>query len=170
MDRAVEDATPAEEWSQSLNATCNRLSTQYSNLLKSASSVTALAEENKHDPRAGGGHMISAQDPPPPPLAADVALASLQCQLASENICVATSHLLTLIRTLRLSLLLMDEDTIDAEKLAGARNKTNDGTSHDKGHPVGATTHDSTTGELEQMMRIDADLPIILFRTKASIV
>jgi hypothetical protein len=55
-------------------------------------------------------------------------------------------------------------------KLAGARNKTNDGTSHDKGHPVGATTHDSTTGELEQMMRIDADLPIILFRTKASIV
>ncbi|ACI65238.1 predicted protein [Phaeodactylum tricornutum CCAP 1055/1] len=116
MDRAVEDATPAEEWSQSLNATCNRLSTQYSNLLKSASSVTALAEENKHDPRAGGGHMISAQDPPPPPLAADVALASLQCQLASENICVATSHLLTLIRTLRLSLLLMDEDTIDAEE------------------------------------------------------
>jgi hypothetical protein len=116
MDRAVEDATPAEEWSQSLNATCNRLSTQYSNLLKSASSVTALAEENKHDPRAGGGHMISAQDPPPPPLAADVALASLQCQLASENICVATSHLLSLIRTLRLSLLLMDEDTIDAEE------------------------------------------------------
>jgi hypothetical protein len=60
--------------------------------------------------------MISAQDPPPPPLAADVALASLQCQLASENICVATSHLLSLIRTLRLSLLLMDEDTIDAEE------------------------------------------------------
>jgi len=60
--------------------------------------------------------MTSAQDPPPPPLAADVALSSLQCQLAAENICAATSSLLTLIRTLRLSLLLMDEDTIEAEE------------------------------------------------------
>ena len=60
--------------------------------------------------------MQSAQDPPPPPLAADVAMSSLQCQLAVENMCVAASNLLTLIRTLRLSLLLMDEPTIAAEE------------------------------------------------------
>jgi hypothetical protein len=73
---------------------------------------------NKIDPRAGGGgqKMTSLQDPPPPPLAADVASSSLQCQLAVENICVATSHLLSLIRTLRLSILLMDEETIAAEE------------------------------------------------------
>ena len=60
--------------------------------------------------------MKSAQDPPPPPLAADVAMSSVQCQLATENICAATSHLLSLIRTLRLSILLMDEDMISAEE------------------------------------------------------
>jgi hypothetical protein len=60
--------------------------------------------------------MKSSQDPPPPPLAADVAMSALQCQLAVENICVATSHLLSLIRTLRLSLLLTDEDCIEAEQ------------------------------------------------------
>lgn len=60
--------------------------------------------------------MVSLQDPPPPPLAADVAIGSLQCQLAVENICVAASNLLSLIRRLRLSLLLMDEDTIAAEE------------------------------------------------------
>ena len=60
--------------------------------------------------------MLSLQDPPPPPLAADVALGTLQCQAATENICVATSQLLTLIRTLRLSLLLMDHETMEAEE------------------------------------------------------
>lgn len=65
---------------------------------------------------AGGGHMVSIQDPPPPPLAADVALSTVQCQLAAENICVGTSNILTLIRTLKLSLLLMDEATIEAEE------------------------------------------------------
>jgi hypothetical protein len=65
---------------------------------------------------ASGGNM-TAQDPPPPPLAADVALSTLQCQLGcAENICVASSHILSLIRTLKLSLLLMDEDTIKAEE------------------------------------------------------
>lgn len=59
---------------------------------------------------------MGPQDPPPPPLAADVALSMLQCQLAAENICVASSNILSLIRTLRLSLLLMDEDTIAAEE------------------------------------------------------
>jgi hypothetical protein len=50
------------------------------------------------------------------PLAADVASSSLQCQLAVENLCVAASQLLSLIRTLRLSILLMDEETIAAEE------------------------------------------------------
>ena len=41
----------------------------------------------------------------------------LQCQLATENIfCVAAPCISSLIRTLRLSLLLMDEDTIAAEE------------------------------------------------------
>jgi hypothetical protein len=50
MERIEADATPAEEWLQSLNATCNRLSTQYLNLLRAASSVSVL-EEGRHDPR-----------------------------------------------------------------------------------------------------------------------
>ena len=64
---------------------------------------------------AGGGVMQSIQEPPPP-LAADASLSALQAQLAVENLCVATSNLLDLIRTLRLSILLMDEDTIAAEE------------------------------------------------------
>ena len=60
--------------------------------------------------------MATPQEPPPPPLASDVVMSSLQCQLAVENLCVATSNLLSLIRTLRLSLLLMDEGTIAAEE------------------------------------------------------
>ena len=60
--------------------------------------------------------MKTLQDPPPPPLASDVAMSSLQCQMAVENLCVATSNLLSQIRTLRLSLLLMDETTISAEE------------------------------------------------------
>lgn len=60
--------------------------------------------------------MKTAQDPPPPALASDVAMSSVQCQLAAENICVASSHLLSLIRTLRLSILLMDEEMIAAEE------------------------------------------------------
>lgn len=60
--------------------------------------------------------MRSSQDPPPPPLAAHVSHASLQCQLATDNISVATSQLLTLIRTMRLSLLLMDTETMQAEE------------------------------------------------------
>lgn len=59
--------------------------------------------------------MQSIQEPPPP-LAADAALSALQAQMAVENLCVATSHLLDHIRTLRLSILLMDEDTIAAEE------------------------------------------------------
>lgn len=52
MERIEEDATPAEEWLQSLNATCNRLSTQYLNMLKAASSVSALDQgQSLHGPR-----------------------------------------------------------------------------------------------------------------------
>mmetsp|Transcript_42475 Transcript_42475/g.43249 ORF Transcript_42475/g.43249 Transcript_42475/m.43249 type:complete len:271 (+) Transcript_42475:27-839(+) len=65
---------------------------------------------------SGGQKMTSLQDPPPPPLAADVGSSSLQCQLAVENLCVASSQLLSLIRTLRLSILMMDEETIAAEE------------------------------------------------------
>lgn len=64
---------------------------------------------------AGGGVMQSIQEPPPP-LAADASLSALQAQMAVENLCVASSNLLDLIRTLRLSILLMDEDTIAAEE------------------------------------------------------
>mmetsp|Transcript_8645 Transcript_8645/g.19993 ORF Transcript_8645/g.19993 Transcript_8645/m.19993 type:complete len:154 (+) Transcript_8645:75-536(+) len=116
MDRVEADATPAEEWQASLNATCNRLSTQYLSLIRAASSVSALEEMGgRQDPRGGGGVMKSMQEPPPP-LAADAELHELQAQLAVENLCVASSHLLELIRTLRLSVLLMDEDTIAAEE------------------------------------------------------
>jgi hypothetical protein len=65
---------------------------------------------------AGGGHMTSVQDPPPPPLAADASLSATQCQLAAENLGVAAAHMLSLIRSLRLSLLLMDQDTLEAEE------------------------------------------------------
>ncbi|CAJ1949937.1 unnamed protein product [Cylindrotheca closterium] len=153
MDHVEADLTPGQEWQQAVSNTCNRLSTQYLNLLKAASSLPALesggnpgvtvatgvtgsavdptgtstktgasataasgSSKSTSDPRAGGGNMNSLQDPPPPPLAANVALSSLQCQLAVENLCVAASQLLSLIRTLRLSLLLMDEATIVAEE------------------------------------------------------
>lgn len=186
MDRVEADATPAEEWLQSLNATCNRLSTQYLNLLRAASSVSALEEGHRHHDPRGGYNSISglrsfivdlkkrkpfADEPrlissivfltphsrrrphevgagpsasaPCRRCRAQVCTiechfdrtffylhsldsqsiilftslpSSLQCQLAAENICVATSQLLSLIRTLRLSLLIMDEGTIEAEE------------------------------------------------------
>jgi hypothetical protein len=53
MDRRLQvedDITPSDEWLQSLNATCNRLSTQYWTLLKAGSSVMALqSSHNKND-------------------------------------------------------------------------------------------------------------------------
>lgn len=123
MDRVEADLTPGEDWRQSLNATCNRLNTQYLNLIRAASSMSVdgnssfMEANKKRDIGTGAGQkMMSLQDPPPPPLAADVGSSSLQCQLAAENICVASSQLLSLIRTLRLSILLMDEETIAAEE------------------------------------------------------
>jgi hypothetical protein len=70
---------------------------------------------------AGGGQWKNASQEtqaaaPPPPLAADVTMSALTCQLAAENLCVAASQLLSQIRTLRLSILLMDESTIAAEE------------------------------------------------------
>ena len=64
---------------------------------------------------AGGGLMRDADDPPPP-LAADVAMNAMQAKLAAENLCVASSNALDLIRTLRLSALLMDDEAIRAEE------------------------------------------------------
>jgi len=52
---------------------------------------------------------------PPPSLAASVNFSSLQAKIASQNICIAASQLLDLIRTLRLSALLMDQPTIAME-------------------------------------------------------
>ena len=122
MDRVEADASPAEEWLQSLNAACNRLSTQYLNLLKAggASAQPELYQQHQHPHQATTTTTTSssAQDPPPPPLAAAVAVSTLQCQLAAENICVACSNMLSLIRTVRLSLLFMDQDTIRAEEAA----------------------------------------------------
>ena len=61
MDRGLEeDVTPADEWLQQLNATCNRLSTQYLNLLRAASSVSAL-EEGRHDPRGASRFRVVAR-------------------------------------------------------------------------------------------------------------
>ena len=51
MERAVAENTPSEDWLQSLNATCNRLSTQYLSLLKAASSVSAMEQGRPQDPR-----------------------------------------------------------------------------------------------------------------------
>jgi hypothetical protein len=58
------------------------------------------------------------EDPnePPPPLAASTNFSTLQAKIASQNICVAASQLLDLIRTLRMSALLMDESTIATEE------------------------------------------------------
>ncbi|OEU17341.1 hypothetical protein FRACYDRAFT_268664 [Fragilariopsis cylindrus CCMP1102] len=131
MDRVEADLTPGEDWRESLNATCNRLSTQYLNLLRAASSMSSLEQkggisnDNGNNNKGAGSSsnfgsgsqkMTSLQDPPPPPLAADIGSSSLQCQLAVENLCVASSQLLSLIRTLRLSILMMDEETIAAEE------------------------------------------------------
>lgn len=124
MDRVEADLTPGQDWRESLNATCNRLSTQYLNLLRAASSMSSLEQKgndsnnNSSNNKGGNGgqKMASLQDPPPPPLAAEVGSSSLQCQLAVENLCVASSQLLSLIRTLRLSILMMDEETIAAEE------------------------------------------------------
>jgi hypothetical protein len=49
MEPIKKDIVPSDEWTLSLNATCNRLSTQYLNLLKSASSVSALSNYNHTD-------------------------------------------------------------------------------------------------------------------------
>lgn len=59
--------------------------------------------------------MREAEDPPPP-LAANVQMSAVQAKLAAENLCVASSNALDLIRTLRLSILLTDEEVIRAEE------------------------------------------------------
>ena len=124
MDRVQAEETPADLWRAQLNATCNRLNTQYLSLLRSASSAAALQEHGatggdvsaiSHDPRSGGGMMRETTEPPPP-LAADASLSALQAKLAAHNLCVASANLLDLIRTLRLSALLMDEEAIAAEE------------------------------------------------------
>ena len=53
---------------------------------------------------------------PPPPLAAKATLSSLQAKLSAQNISVATSQLLDIIRILRLSALIMDVETANMEE------------------------------------------------------
>ena len=60
--------------------------------------------------------MRDANDPPPPPLAANVEITALQAKLSAENLCVASSNVMDLIRTLRLSVLLTDDELIRAEE------------------------------------------------------
>mmetsp|Transcript_12287 Transcript_12287/g.26163 ORF Transcript_12287/g.26163 Transcript_12287/m.26163 type:complete len:158 (-) Transcript_12287:133-606(-) len=122
MERIEPDETPAQAWEASLDATCNRLMTHYLSLLRASSSdqdATSNGGANSGgvgtDPRAGGGLMRDADDPPPP-LAANVQMSAVQAKLAAENLCVASSNALDLIRTLRLSVLLMDEELVRAEE------------------------------------------------------
>lgn len=120
-DMEVPDQAPAAAWKASLDATCNRLMTHYLSLLRAAEEQDASsgtgAQQNQvgTDPRAGGGLMREAEDPPPP-LAANVQMSAVQAKLAAENLCVASSNALDLIRTLRLSILLTDEEVIRAEE------------------------------------------------------
>ena len=53
---------------------------------------------------------------PPPPLASSTHLSALNVTLASQNICMASTELLDLIRTLRMSALLMEEESIRKEE------------------------------------------------------
>ena len=170
---------PGKEWRDSLNATCNRLSTQYLQLLKAAAAATASTSTTTTATTAaaattgsaqsssilpsvssssssgtgtgtatnfpggtgisgvntgsaaaaaavgrpsivrcvGTGTMTTLQDPPPPALAYEVIRSQLSCQLATDNLCVAASQLLTLIRQLRLSILITDTSTMTAEEV-----------------------------------------------------
>jgi hypothetical protein len=139
MDRIEPDQTPAEAWKSSLDATCNRLMSHYHGLLRAAAAPPSSSDHDGagggggglaggssahhhavgqvgSDPRAGGGPMRDPDDPPPPPLASNVEMTALQAKLAAENLCVASSNALDLIRTLRLSVLLTDEELIRAEE------------------------------------------------------
>lgn len=145
---ADDDMVPGKEWRESLNATCNRLSTQYLLLLKAAaaasnarssSSTSFGAPSSSTETSSSSGStavggmsstasnvdglsgqaslMATLQDPPPPALAYEVLRSQLSCQLATENLCVAASQLLTLIRQLRLSILITDTSTMTAEQV-----------------------------------------------------
>jgi hypothetical protein len=63
-----------------------------------------------------GGGVMSDPNEPPPALAADASLSAFQAKMASQNLAIAASNMLGLIRTLRLSALLMDERVIAAEE------------------------------------------------------
>lgn len=121
MDRTEPDKSPADDWKASVDATCNRLMSNYLSLMRAAAPTSDDVNNNHEsaevgsDARAGGGLMRDIDDPPPP-LAANVQMSVVQAKLASENLCVASSNALDLIRTLRLSALLMDEEAIRAEE------------------------------------------------------
>lgn len=121
MPRAVptqpDSPDPSKIFLQRISNCINYLNTQYLTLLRAASSENALdaAHDGAMDPRAGGGAMKDPKEPAPP-LAATATLSSLQAKLSAQNICVATSQLLDIIRILRLSALIMDGETADMEE------------------------------------------------------
>mmetsp|Transcript_6028 Transcript_6028/g.11428 ORF Transcript_6028/g.11428 Transcript_6028/m.11428 type:complete len:140 (+) Transcript_6028:374-793(+) len=104
----------SQEWKTSLNATLNRLCSQYLNLLRAASSEHLL-DDTPIDQRAGG-QMTNANEPPPP-LASSTALSTLATLIATENICASVNQLLDLIRILRLSVIVMGEERVQEEEI-----------------------------------------------------
>ena len=59
--------------------------------------------------------MISITEPPPP-LSSSISLSTLQTKLSTQNIITASNTLLDLIRIMRVSALVMDENRIAMEE------------------------------------------------------
>lgn len=58
MDKEEDDVAPAEEWKSSLNATCNRISTQYLNLLRASAGISSSNPSLSNNGRMGSSHKI----------------------------------------------------------------------------------------------------------------
>lgn len=71
-----------------------------------------------HSPKifTAGGKMTTANEPPAP-LASSTSLSTLSTAVATQNICASVNQLLDLIRTLRLSMIIMGEDRGEEEEL-----------------------------------------------------
>lgn len=116
----MEENNPSIEYKNLLNSTLNRLTNQYLCLLRAASSEMALSDLQV-DPRAGG-EMTTANEPPAP-LASSTSLSTLSTAVATQNICASVNQLLDLIRTLRLSIIIMGEDRFEEEELECLENR-----------------------------------------------
>lgn len=69
-----------------------------------------------------GGEMTTANEPPAP-LASSTSLSTLSTAVATQNICASVNQLLDLIRTLRLSIIIMGEDRFEEEELECLENR-----------------------------------------------